>query len=73
MKKLLIILFTFSIIGCSEEIQTVEWYKEHTTERQKILEECKRRAEPLMANSNCHNARKAEASIRRMNPKGGVY
>ena len=48
----------------------MEYYKEHTTERQKMLEECEKKAEPLMANSNCSNANKAQASIRRMNTRG---
>jgi lipoprotein len=35
-----------------------------------MLEECEKKAEPLMANSNCSNANKAQASIRRMNTRG---
>ena len=63
MKKLFIALFILTLSACSEEVKSVEYYKEHTTERQKMLEECEKKAEPLMAN-------KAQASIRRMNTRG---
>ena len=70
MKKLFIALFILTLSACSEEVKSVEYYKEHTTERQKMLEEGEKKAEPLMANSNCSNANKAQASIRRMNTRG---
>ena len=35
MKKLFIALFILTLSACSEEVKSVEYYKEHTTERQK--------------------------------------
>lgn len=70
---LMIISSIFLISACSEEVKSVDYYKEHTTERMKMLEECEQKAEPLMANSNCRNANKAQASIRRSNIRGGNY
>ena len=74
MKKLLMMVtLTFLVSACSEEVKSIDYYKEHTTERLKMLEECEKKAEPLRANSNCRNANKAQASIRRSNIRGGNY
>lgn len=75
MKKLFLMIIPsiFFISACSEEVKSVDYYKEHTTERMKMLEKCEKKAESLMANSNCRNANKAQASIRRSNIHGGNY
>ena len=41
MKKLLMMVtLTFLVSACSEEVKSIDYYKEHTTERLKMLEEC---------------------------------
>jgi lipoprotein len=70
MKNVFIALFILVLSACSEEVKSIDYYKEHTTERMKMLEECAKKAEPLMANYNCSNANKAQASIQRMNTRG---
>ncbi len=73
MRNLFAILLILGLTACNEEVKSIDYYKEHTTERQKMLAECEKKAEPLMANSNCRNANKAQASIRRMNTRGGNF
>ena len=39
MKKLLMMVtLTFLVSACSEEVKSIDYYKEHTTERLKMLE-----------------------------------
>jgi len=60
MKKLntsILILASFLITACFEkEVKTVEWYKEHTKERDELLAQCKNNPGQLEHDPNCKNA-----------------
>lgn len=53
------LLVAFSLIGCGEEVHTVEWYKEHREECDKKLKECENNPGEMHHTPNCVNARKA--------------
>lgn len=47
---------TLSFVGYSEEVKTVEYYKEHANERKAKIEECKNNPGELRGTPNCTNA-----------------
>jgi hypothetical protein len=51
--------------ACSKEIQTVEWYKAHDTERMAVIRECKENADKLNKTENCINAKRANLDVLR--------
>lgn len=59
----LIILF-LSLLGCSEKVQTVEWYLEHREELEKVLKKCELKSPAeFLKDANCNNAQKAKYEI----------
>jgi len=48
--------------GCekTEVVQTVEWYKEHKTERETVLKKCNDNPGELQFTPNCVNANRAK-------------
>lgn len=60
MKKLSIVLAVAAAVlaGCGENttVQTVDWYKEHETERTAMIAKCKANPGELAASPNCINA-----------------
>lgn len=64
MKKLILsCLTTVFLFGCnSEEIKTVDWYKQHETERNEMIKKCKNE-HSLDGTKNCTNALSAHSSI----------
>lgn len=42
--------------GCSEDVKTVEYYKEHTDERKAKIGECRNNPGGMKGDPNCHNA-----------------
>jgi len=75
MKKVTLILATAGLLvgltGCNEDkkaeaepevVQTVDWYKEHATERRAMLDKCKNNPGELAATPNCVNASRADSS-----------
>jgi len=82
MKKVTLILATVGLLvgltGCNEDkkaeaepVQTVDWYKEHTTERRAMLDKCNNNPGELAATPNCVNASRAESSLT-WSARGGV-
>jgi PBP1b-binding outer membrane lipoprotein LpoB len=68
MKKIFIIMNATLIIsflfGCSEKVQTAEWYLEHREELAKVLKKCELKSSTeLLKNANCNNAQKAKQKI----------
>lgn len=63
--KLAICLFVVALAGCKDDapVQTVEWYKEHTAERGKMISECSDNPGEKLASANCINAQKAGNEI----------
>lgn len=58
-----IALLTLIIItGCSENtpVQTVDWYKEHDTERKEMIAKCNTDPGRLGESANCVNAQQAD-------------
>lgn len=59
MKKFSIVLVVAAVLaGCGENtpVQTVDWYKEHETERTAMIAKCKDNPGELAASPNCINA-----------------
>lgn len=48
------------LAACQEEVKPIEWWMEHSEEREEKLEECKTDEVSL----NCENARQAAFNIR---------
>lgn len=59
MKRKLIVtsgLFTaLLLVGCDEETHSIEWYKQHDTERQAMYDKCVKETTPR-GTENCRNA-----------------
>ena len=68
------VLIAFSLIGCAEEVKTVQWYKEHPEEMKQYIDKCKDNPGELAATPNCINAKKASASLERAEARkrGGI-
>lgn len=63
----LIITFLF---GCSEKIQSVDWYLEHREELKEVLKKCEAKSpEELLKDANCKNAKEANYKIYRENQR----
>ncbi|MDR2165135.1 MAG: EexN family lipoprotein [Zoogloeaceae bacterium] len=66
--------FLFAVIAlatltaCEREVQSVEWYREHDTERMAVILECKENADKLNKTPNCINAKQANREILRNIP-----
>lgn len=56
------LLIAFSLIGCGEEVKSVEWYKMHKKERRETLKGCHIMPGEKEKSQNCINARKAETT-----------
>ena len=61
-KIVLLVLLAAGLAGCGEEtpVQTVDWYKDHDTERKEMLAKCKADPGQLGQSPNCINAKQAE-------------
>jgi len=65
MKKLFAVLTVSALLSaCGEKtpVQTVDWYKEHDTERQELLAKCRNDRKALDNDPNCLNAEQAQIS-----------
>lgn len=76
MKKIILILTIASALaGCKQEqaevIQSVDWYKENTTERIEQLAICRANPGELADTPNCINAEQAE-SLADTSKRGGL-
>jgi hypothetical protein len=62
MKKFILLVLVATLAGCSENtpVQTVDWYKEHSTERKEMLAKCKANPGQLGESANCVNAQQAD-------------
>ncbi|MDR2688317.1 MAG: EexN family lipoprotein [Azoarcus sp.] len=64
MKRLILVMTTVILFtGCEQEVQTVEWYKEHDAERLAVVRECKENPDKLNKTPNCVNAKRANTEI----------
>ncbi len=55
-----VLLVVAILAGCEQEtVRTVDWYKEHTVERQAKLEECRANPGEMRDTPNCINAMQA--------------
>lgn len=65
MKKLSVFLLaSVVLVGCNEApepVQSVEWYKEHKSERAERLATCRANPGDLATTPNCLNAEQAES------------
>lgn len=57
-----------TMIGCSgekaaEQVQTVDWYQAHDSERATVLAACKNNPGELSASPNCVNASAAQRKV----------
>ncbi|WP_299205391.1 EexN family lipoprotein [uncultured Amphritea sp.] len=65
-KIALMVLVSFALTGCFDKgpdtgpLKTVDWYKAHDDERQKILKLCSNNPGELEDDANCINALQAE-------------
>jgi len=58
------VIFVLTLSGCvGEKDRTVEWYKEHETERKAKIAECENNPGKLANTPNCVNARVAQSYI----------
>lgn len=68
MKKIIFVfpIFFLFVGGCQKEdtVQTVDWYKEHTTERVEMIKRCKNNPGVLAMTPNCINADRADSLVR---------
>jgi hypothetical protein len=64
MKRVQVFIGIFSVLtalsACSAKVQTVEWYKEHKAEREKMLAECRNNPGGRQSDPNCINASQAQ-------------
>ncbi|MFU2883526.1 EexN family lipoprotein [Pseudomonas aeruginosa] len=66
-----------ALAGCKEDekpqevVQTVEWFKEHSAEREAQLAKCKSNPGELAATPNCVNASRADSSST-WSKRGGI-
>jgi hypothetical protein len=60
MKNIFLLMIIAILAGCSEKVQTVDWYKEHEAERKEMIAKCKADPGRLMESANCINAQQAE-------------
>jgi hypothetical protein len=63
-----VIAFTLVLASCSKEpvqvpVQTVEWFKEHKTEREAQINKCESNPGELEETPNCVNATDARNSL----------
>ncbi|EMP3151376.1 EexN family lipoprotein [Salmonella enterica] len=79
MKKLMVLVLAGALsvlAGCKEEeaevVQSVDWYKQHTTERKDMLAKCNENPGERMATPNCVNASRADASKTWSSRGGGI-
>lgn len=66
MKKFVFIIsFSALLASCqkTESVQTVDWYRQHKTERETLLKKCNDNPGQLMNTPNCMNASRAESEI----------
>lgn len=63
MKKLFVAISFVAMTACSPLAapQSVDWYKQHKSEREAALVECKQRGLP--ASLNCENASRADTAL----------
>jgi len=61
--------------GCDKTadniVQTVDWYKDHPTERDTLLKKCRDNPRELALTENCINAKRADKKTTQ--PKGDVF
>jgi len=70
MKKMLSFLLVATVLsGCGDAVQTVDWYKEHDTERNEMLKKCKNDVNLRDSDPNCQNAE--QANIAKANARRG--
>lgn len=68
MKKILLIscciVIETGIIGCSPKVQTVDYYMQHESDIQTILNQCYNMSQDeIQKNANCTNAQKAKIRL----------
>lgn len=58
----LTLLIAVGLAGCGENtpVQTVDWYKQHDSERKAMVAKCKASPGELAASPNCVNAQHAD-------------
>lgn len=59
-------------VAYAEPTHTVDWYQQHTTERQVLLKECRSNPGELGNTPNCINAEKAE-NLHEGSKTGGLF
>lgn len=67
MKKLIFPLFILALTGCDSE-HSVDWYKEHNSEREAKITECRNDAAER-AKPDCQNAIQAEQDLKVLGKK----
>jgi hypothetical protein len=74
MRKLILSLIVSAVlVGCTEPaepVQSVDWYKEHATERTDRLAKCRANPGELSETPNCINAERAESLADSGNRRG---
>lgn len=74
-KIALIAMVSLALTGCFDKgpdtghVQTVDWYKNHDNERQKMLKTCSDNPGELKDDPNCINAIQAERALSFGKPK----
>jgi len=53
-------LLAISLVACSERTNSVEYYTEHTNERDRKLQECRSNPGELQHSPNCINAKRSQ-------------
>ncbi|MBN6453891.1 EexN family lipoprotein [Escherichia coli] len=56
MKKYLLFALPFFLVGCGEEVKSVDWWRNHPAEASSKVDECKKSGE---VSDNCKNAKTA--------------
>jgi hypothetical protein len=59
----LLLIGCFSVTGCSKTIESVDYYKSHKVEMEKVLKECGEVNPFVTTDKNCLNADKARGDI----------
>lgn len=52
-----LIIGSFTILGCKEEVKSEQWYKQHPDETYEFYSKCLKDG---VSNQNCENARRAK-------------
>lgn len=59
-----VIVLSFAVVGCKEEVKTTKWYKDHPDELTIVYDKCQKSGDDT---ENCKNANEANYQLKQLN------